>query len=74
MWLTVKKVLAPSHLVGVPTALNQKMVNVQNPHVLPCQIIQPRVQRERTGSLWSLVKDHRSRGVLLVLQLHQLAA
>jgi hypothetical protein len=33
-----------------------------------------RVQSERTGSLWSLVADHRSRDVLLVLQLHQLAA
>lgn len=32
--LTVKKVLAPSHLAGVPTALNQKIVKVQKPHVL----------------------------------------
>lgn len=32
--LTVKNVLAPNHLAGVPTALNQNIVNVQKPHVL----------------------------------------
>ena len=72
-WLTVKKVLAPSHLVGVPTALNQKIVKVQKPHVLlislePGGKRSTREESRLTGSLWSSVTNRHSLDVLLVPQ------